>query len=223
MSNSFRPVIVVAFVSRAAPVVRLAHQPTPAIGIVRDIDVGPGRLGCCLGHSGCAVQVCVYDVQLIEVMLVGSRAQCAGGIGARVREIIHATVLRTPVGRLVVEPEGMGDFLAHHMPLFINVVIGAGVEIGVVHLRRPLRDVNAAGNIDARQTEPTVIAVGAIADLSGSGDHRTPLVRPAADDRGEKRRRCCPEKLGAVPIRRSVAKVLLPAGGKVVSELQGEL
>ena len=159
MGNRFRRVTVVAFVSRAASIIRLAHQPSPAIGIVRDIDVGLRRLGCCLSHRACAVQVRVYVVQLIEVMLIGSRAKCGGSIGARVREIIHATVLRAPVGRLVVESEGMGDFLAHHMPLFINIVISAGVEIGVVHLRRPLGDVNAAGNIDARQTQPTIIAV----------------------------------------------------------------
>ena len=52
----------------------------------------------------------------------------------------------------MIEPEGMGDLLAHNMQLFIRVVVRGGVEVSIVHLGRALRDVNSPGDIDARQT-----------------------------------------------------------------------
>lgn len=82
----------------------------------------------------------------------------------------------------------MCDFLAHHMFAFVGVVVGGGIEVGVVHFCRTLRDVISAGQIDRGQTQPTIIAIGTIANLRGSRDHRTTLIRRACDHRSEERR-----------------------------------
>ena len=84
----------------------------------------------------------------------------------------------------MIEPEGVGDFLAHHMPLLIVVIVGAGVEIGVVHLGRTLSDVNTSRDIDTRQTEPAVVAVSGVAYLGSAGNHCATFIGLASHNGG---------------------------------------
>ena len=91
VGDSFRTVPVERFVRRTASIIRLADQAAPATRIVVALFGGGRRLRCrSRGYGGCAVKVRVDAVQLFEVMGIGSRTERACGIGARVREIIHA-------------------------------------------------------------------------------------------------------------------------------------
>ena len=125
----------------------------------------------------------INRIQLLEVVAIGRGARGTVRIRPRIGEIVHAGVLRTAVGGLVVQAEGVRDFLAHYVLSLVGVVVGGCIEIRVVHLGGTLGDMGAAGNVDRRQSEPTVISVAAIAHLRSSGNHRAALVSTAGDDR----------------------------------------
>ena len=102
------------------------------------------------------------DRQLVEVVLVRAAARPVGAAGVLV--VIHACVLRAPVGRGVAETERVTHFLAHHVAFLGGGV--AAAEVGVVHLRRSPGDMNgrSADRVDRGQPEPAVRAVGVVAD-----------------------------------------------------------
>lgn len=100
------------------------------------------------------------------------RADRAGRICAGVREIIHTSILRRSVSAGMSETECMTDFLTHNVQSFVRIIVCAGVEIGVVHLGRTLRDMRSA-QIDRSETEPAVAAVCVIAGMDFAQNHRT--------------------------------------------------
>jgi len=101
----------------------------------------------------------------------------------------------------------------------VGVVVGCGIEVGVVHLGRTLRDVRrAARQVDAREAEPPVVAVLAVANLGRAGNHRAALVRAAGNDRRQHR------AVAGVPVARCLGEVRSPVGaGQVVAQLESEL
>ena len=118
----------------------------------------------------------IFARQLVIIMLIRMRAERAGRIRARVREIVHTGVLRRTVFASMTETECMTDFLTHYVQLLVRIIICGRVKICVVHLGCALRDVVAAGDVYRSQTEPAVLTVCAIADLNRSGNHRATLI-----------------------------------------------
>ena len=184
MGDGFAAVAVVAVVDGASTVRGLAHQLAPAIGIVVDIRA-VGDAGSNRGNRGGAVKVAVNEAQLVEVVLVGPRAERTARIGAGVGKVIHTAILRTAVFGLVREAVRVRNFLAHHMQPFIGVVIGCRVEVRVVHLRGTLRDMHATGNVDRCQAQPAVVAIFAVTNLRSSRHHPAAPACLARDDGGQ--------------------------------------
>jgi hypothetical protein len=97
---------------------------------------------------------------------VGEGAVRAGKPG-RVVGVVHA---RPEIGVvedlvLMVEAEGVADFLAHHhLPPRGRVVL-SGAEIRIVDLGSALHDVAAAVDPDLSEAEPVVLAIRCVADL----------------------------------------------------------
>ena len=89
---------------------------SPATRVVGHIYVGYaprsarstryGRSGY-RGDSGGAIEMRIDKPQLLEVVRIRLGAQRAGSVCACVREIVHARVLRTAIGGLMVEAEGV--------------------------------------------------------------------------------------------------------------------
>ena len=213
----FGTVPFMPLIGRAAAVARLAHELTPAIRIIIHFRRRCGHCRQC-GDRGGGVEVSINDVQLFEVMRIRPGAEGAGGVRARIREIVHAAILRAAVGGLMIEPESVRNFLAHHMLSLVGVVVGGRAEVGIVHLGRALRNVGAAGDVDRSQAQPAVIPVTAVADLSGARDHRATLARSACDNRRQD------GAISGIPVARGLRKMPPPVGGgHVIAKLQGEL
>ena len=134
----------------------------------------------CLADSGCCVKMRVNQIQLVVVMLVGIL------VCARVVRVVHARPQVCIIERLVlvIEAEGVADFLAHHQVSPWGGIVVGGVEVGVVELNSTLRDV-AATNPDLSQAEPAVVPVLFTADLHATASWLTrPGFGPARDDHG---------------------------------------
>lgn len=108
----------------------------------------------------------------------------------------------------MVKAEGVGHFLAHDVFTLVGVVVGGRIEIGAVHLGRALGDM-VARDVDRRQPQPTIIAIGAVADLGGSEHHRAALAGGAADDGRQHR------AIALIPVARRLRQVRAPSPFKV--------
>src|SRR5215207_563181 len=87
-------------------------------------------------------------------------------VGGGVISVVHARTEVRVVEDLVlmIEAQSVADLLAHHKVSPGGRVVLWGVEIRIIHLGGALRDVLAA-NPDLRESQPSVVAVGAVADL----------------------------------------------------------
>ena len=106
----------------------------------------------------------------------------------------------------------MGNLLTHHVLPLVGVIVGGSLEVRVVHLCGPLRDVNAASDVNRGQPEPAVETVSGVADLGSPGDHPTVSVGLAGDDGGNQR------GVPRVPVLRCLREMRLPVDGQVITK-----
>src|SRR5829696_43225 len=156
------------------PVARLPDLPAP-LGAAVEVGLARcgGRLACGARRpdGGRGFDVRVDDLQLFVVVLVGML------VGGRVTRVVHARpeVSIVEVLVLVVQPQGVADFLAHHQVPPGGGVVLRGVEVRIVDLGGALRDVLTAYP-DLGESQPAVVAVLPVADL------HAPTLRMAALD-----------------------------------------
>src|SRR6266516_5144918 len=98
----------------------------------------------------------VDDVDLLIVVRVGMQVAQLIVRAIRIAGVVHAgaeiSVIEIRV--LMIEAEGMADFLAHHELAPRRSVVLARIEVRVVDFDRPLYDVTATSDPDLRDAQP---------------------------------------------------------------------